>query len=179
MGLTRLDNLLNKLVDVSGKNVNGNRIRQVVRILAKKYKNSPENLVEFMSSKNPLVSGIGVSVYAMLTEDYDEICNYEFGGLGFISNDSEYSLSLDKNQGWAQKLSGTAGYEQELDGNSGLMQVLLDKAGREQVVSDYAAYKQELHGTSAMRQELFGPNAAYEQKKIGPNAGNGEKRFAE
>ena len=87
---------LEKLVHKCYKKTNGNRIRHIVRVVAKAYKENPEELIEYFDSDkhDELVVGIATSAYHFLTEDIRPIQTKEHGGLGAIITIGDDSLSL-------------------------------------------------------------------------------------
>ena len=61
---------------------NGNRIRHIVRVVAKAYEKNPEKLRRYFSSDDALVAGIATSAYYSLTGDIEPILKTRYGGLG-------------------------------------------------------------------------------------------------
>ena len=132
---TKLPNLIEKLYNIK----NGNRMRQVVRIVAKAYKQNPEQLKEYFNHEHDKLAGIATSAYHLLTGDIMPIQETEYGGLGAIIEKSEKGLEFRKCQLQFAKLSKRAlqkskNKEQALQYSENIEQALQDSMNSEQAL---------------------------------------------
>ncbi len=98
---------LENLIEKAYRKTNGNRIRQLVKVVANAYKENPEELRNYFKRENK-VSGIATSAYYLLTKNISPIQDESYGGLGVSISDSEEGLRFSRNQMQFAKISGTA-----------------------------------------------------------------------
>ena len=87
---------------------NGNRIRDIVKVVAKTYEKNPVEIMKYFNHEDRKIAGIATSAYHLLTGDLTPMCRREFGGLGAIINDSEFGLTFGRNQLQFSENSGVA-----------------------------------------------------------------------
>ena len=114
---TKLETLVDKVVDYEKYKLNGNGARDIVRSLCKEYDGHPEELRPYFDSEHDGVVGVTTSAYTMLTGNMEPVTQYRTGGLGLILSSSSGLFSLSHKQGWGAKGSDDAfGYAMRSDG---------------------------------------------------------------
>ena len=83
---SKLERILEKVVNFDEHRINSNRARQITKIIARKYKNDAEGLRDYFTCENDAVKGVVTSAYAMITGDLNPITECHTGGLGVILN---------------------------------------------------------------------------------------------
>ncbi|MBW6442254.1 hypothetical protein K0A97_00525 [Patescibacteria group bacterium] len=110
--IKRLESLLEYLVEIR---CNGNRIRQLTKIIQNAYEQNPKELERYFNHSNKLISGIASSAYYHLTGDLNPLQELEYGGLGVTLTSTPPKLSFAKKQLWFSKITGAALYRSQID----------------------------------------------------------------